>query len=134
MTRFFISLAGSSEFVLKCLNRMHGAEIFVPKLPSVNIVDLIKVFEPKPKLKIIGLRPGEKIHETLIAKEEVNYTNEFKNFFIIKPQIKFNKLNNYEKTILNERCIKKKIKEEYSSINNNNFYNYKLLRKKFLVD
>ena len=132
MTRFFISLQDSSNFVLTSLNRMLGAEIFVPKMPSINIVDLIKVFEPNPKFKIIGLRPGEKIHEVLIAKEEINYVNEFKDFFIIKPQIKFNKNYNYDQTFLKERPIKKKIKDEYNSNYNNEFYSSKTLKKKIL--
>ena len=72
MTRFFISLEESANFVLKNLTRMYGGEIFVPKMPSINlIIDLIKVFKTNPKIKVIGLRPGEKLHEVLVAKEEL---------------------------------------------------------------
>ena len=59
MTRFFISLEESANFVLKNLTRMYGGEIFVPKMPSINLIDLIKVFKTNPKIKVIGLRPGE---------------------------------------------------------------------------
>ena len=134
MTRFFISLEESANFVLKNLTRMYGGEIFVPKMPSINLIDLIKVFKTNPKIKVIGLRPGEKLHEVLVAKEEINYVNEFKDFFIIKPQIKFNKNYTYKKTLINEISIKKKIINEYNSLNNKEYYNSKELKKKILSD
>ena len=134
MTRFFIILEESANFVLKNLTRMYGGEIFVPKMPSINLIDLIKVFKTNPKIKVIGLRPGEKLHEVLVAKEEINYVNEFKDFFIIKPQIKFNKNYTYKKTLINEISIKKKIINEYNSLNNKEYYNSKELKKKILSD
>lgn len=134
MTRFFISLEESANFVINSLQRMKGGEIFVPKMPSINLVDLIKIFENKPKIKLIGLRPGEKLHEVLIAREEINYVNEFKDFFIIKPQIEFYRNLDYSKTKLNEQKIGKKIKTEYNSLDNPNFYNLKSLKKKILVN
>ena len=133
MTRFFISLEESANFVLKNLTRMYGGEIFVPKMPSINLIDLIKVFKTNPKIKVIGLRPGEKLHEVLVAKEEINYVNEFKDFFIIKPQIKFNKNYTYKKTLINEISIKKKIINEYNSLNNKEYYNSKELKKKYYL-
>ena len=134
MTRFFISLKDSVKFVLNSLNLMKGGEIFVPKMPSINLVDLIKIFENKPKIKLIGLRPGEKLHEVLIAREEINYVNEFKDFFIIKPQIEFYRNLDYSKTKLNEQKIGRKIKTEYNSLDNPNYYNLKSLKKKILVN
>ena len=70
----------------------------------------------------------------LVAKEEINYVNEFKDFFIIKPQIKFNKNYTYKKTLINEISIKKKIINEYNSLNNKEYYNSKELKKKILSD
>ena len=87
MTRFWITLRQGVEFVLKSLNEMKGGEIFVPKLPSVRIVDLAKAVAPDCRHKIIGTRPGEKIHETLVAPDEGLFTFEFKDRFVACPEI-----------------------------------------------
>jgi UDP-N-acetylglucosamine 4,6-dehydratase len=88
MTRFFLSLEEAVSFVSFCLNEMKGGEIFIKKLPSILIKDLIKVINPKPKIKIIGLREGEKIHEQMIGIDDALYTAEFKNHFEILPDFK----------------------------------------------
>ncbi|MBU1781921.1 UDP-N-acetylglucosamine 4,6-dehydratase (inverting), partial [bacterium] len=83
MTRFWITLDQGVRFVLKCLAKMIGGEIFVPKLPSMNIMDLAKVIAPKCKYEFVGIRPGEKIHEVLISKDEALHTLEYEDCFII---------------------------------------------------
>ena len=88
MTRFWVTLDETVEFVLLSLLRMQGGEIFVPKIDSINIKDLVPAFSPKAKIKITGIRPGEKMHEILYSKEDSDNTIEFSNFYVIKPQIK----------------------------------------------
>ena len=89
MTRFWITLEQGVDFVLKNLERMHGGEIFVPKIPSMSIIDLARAIGPDCELKIIGIRPGEKIHEVLIPREESRNVKEFDDHFIIEPDLQF---------------------------------------------
>ena len=99
---------------------MKGGEIFVPKLPSIKITDLAKAMAPKIKLKIIGIRNGEKLHEALCQRRKFRFTYEFKDKYIVKPNI----LNTNSKTIkLSNNMIGKKVRVnfEYTSENNNNF-------------
>jgi len=93
MTRFNISLPETAKFVINCLKNMKGQEIFVPKIPSYKILDLVKAINPKLKIKIIGIRPGEKIHEEMISKNDSYSTLEFKNYYIIYPTYKKIKSN-----------------------------------------
>ena len=86
MTRFSITLDQGVRYVLKCLLRMNGSEIFVPKIPSYRIMDLAKVVAPKCNVKFIGSRPGEKIHEELITTSDSANSIEYKDYFIILPQ------------------------------------------------
>lgn len=86
MTRFWITLEQGAEFVIKCLELMHGGEIFVPKIPSMKIIDLAKAVAPECKIKFIGIRPGEKIHECLLTEDESRHTLEFEDFFVIEPE------------------------------------------------
>ena len=79
MTRFSISLKKSIEFVYQCMFNSYGGEIFVPKIPSYRLVDLAKAISENVKLKIIGTRPGEKIHEELISEHESQITYEINN-------------------------------------------------------
>ena len=85
MTRFNITLQEGVNFVLKCLEKMWGGELFVPKIPSMNIVDLAKAIAPEAKRKIIGIRPGEKIHEVMISSDDAINTLEFETYFVIQP-------------------------------------------------
>lgn len=94
-TRFFLSLEEGVNFVINCLSIMKGGEIFVPKIRSVKITDLANVLYPDAKIQIIGMRPGEKIHEVLISSNE-NNVSEFSNFYVIHPTINLNKKINYE--------------------------------------
>ncbi len=86
MTRFFITLEQGVEFVFKCFDRMFGGEIFVPKIPSMRITDLAKAIAPECQVKIVGIRPGEKIHEMMVPKDEAHHTLEFDDYFVIEPE------------------------------------------------
>ena len=85
MTRFWITLTHGVDFVLNCFRMMHGGEIFIPKIPSMKIVDLATAIAPGCKTKFTGIRPGEKIHELLISAEESRSTLEFDDMFVIQP-------------------------------------------------
>ena len=89
MTRFWITLEHGVEFVLKCFEVMVGGEVFVPKIPSMNILDLAKAIAPDARTRIIGIRPGEKLHEVLIPEDEARRTLEYKDYFIIQPDFNY---------------------------------------------
>ena len=122
MTRFWITLQGGVDFVLKCLDRMYGGEIFVPKIPSVRIVDLARAMAPDKEMKIIGIRPGEKIHEVMCPADDSHLNIEFDDHFVISPSIRFySRPNDFTKSSLNEvgRFVKSEF--EYSSGKNSHF-------------
>src|SRR3989338_863834 len=96
MTRFWITLDQAVQFVINSIGRMHGGEVFVPKIPSVKIIDLAKAIAPEAKIKIICIRPGEKLHEILISYDEARHTKEFVDSFIIEPQHPFWKINKHK--------------------------------------
>lgn len=89
MTRFWITLQQGVDFVLKNFERMHGGEIFVPKIPSVKITDLATSMSETLPQKIIGIRPGEKLHEVMCPKDDSHLTIEFDDHFVISPTIIF---------------------------------------------
>jgi UDP-N-acetylglucosamine 4,6-dehydratase len=89
MTRFWITLEQGVEFVLWGLEHMCGGELFVPKIPSMNIMDLAKAIAPECETKIVGIRPGEKIHELMIPRDESRRTLEFDSFYVLQPDFKF---------------------------------------------
>jgi UDP-N-acetylglucosamine 4,6-dehydratase (inverting) len=89
MTRFNISLEDAVHFVLFSLNRMWGGEVFVPKIPSFRLIDVAKAISPKAKIKFIGIRPGEKIHEEMISQNDAINSIEYKDHFVITPNSKF---------------------------------------------
>ncbi len=89
MTRFWITLRQGVEFVLENFDRMHGGEIFVPKIPSIKITDLAKALSPKLSQEIVGIRPGEKLHEIMCPSDDSHLTIEFSNHYVIKPSIRF---------------------------------------------
>jgi len=89
MTRFWITLQQGVDFVLTNFDRMHGGEIFVPKIPSINITDLAKAYAPDIPTKIIGIRPGEKLHEIMCPADDSHLTFEFDDHYVISPTIKF---------------------------------------------
>lgn len=86
MTRFWITLKQGVRFVIKSFEYMKGGEIFVPKIPSMRILDLAKAVGPDCKIEIIGIRPGEKLHEIMIAKDDARRTLEFDDHYLIKPE------------------------------------------------
>ncbi|MFA4991102.1 MAG: UDP-N-acetylglucosamine 4,6-dehydratase (inverting) [Candidatus Omnitrophota bacterium] len=85
MTRFFITLEQAVDFVIKCFEVMRGGELFVPKIPSVRIMDLAKAMAPDCRIKIVGIRPGEKLHEAMVSQDDARNTLEFKDYYIVKP-------------------------------------------------
>lgn len=89
MTRFWITLEQGVEFVLWCLEHMCGGELFVPKIPSMNIMDLARAIAPECKTKIVGIRSGEKIHELMITRDDARKTLEFDKFYVIQPDFMF---------------------------------------------
>lgn len=89
MTRFWITLDKGVQFVIDNLERMHGGELFVPKIPSMNILDLAKAIGPECDIKIVGIRPGEKLHEAMITKDDARHTIEFDDYYVIQPEFKW---------------------------------------------
>lgn len=96
MTRFWITSEQGVEFVIRCIEMMHGGEIFVPKVPSMKILDLAKIIAPKCEIKYIGIRPGEKIHECLLTEDEARHAVEYNNFFVIMPDHPWWSYENYK--------------------------------------
>ncbi len=122
MTRFWISLQEGVDFVLKNMERMQGGEIFVPKIPSVHIVDLAKAMGPSLAVKIIGIRPGEKLHEIMCPADDSHLTVEFDDHFVITPSIVFfSRENDFTSNSLGE--VGKIVKQgtEYNSGTNSHF-------------
>jgi UDP-N-acetylglucosamine 4,6-dehydratase len=118
MTRFLITLKQGVEFVIKNFERMQGGEIFVPKIPSMKITDLAKALAPELPHEIVGIRPGEKLHEIMCPADDSHLTIEFDDHYVITPTITFTSKRNYAKNGLNE--IGKAVKQgfEYNSGNN----------------
>jgi UDP-N-acetylglucosamine 4,6-dehydratase len=85
MTRFWITLDQGVQFVISCIERMHGGEVFVPKIPSMSIADLAAAIAPQCEIEKIGIRPGEKLHEALISEDEARQGIEFDDSYIIQP-------------------------------------------------
>lgn len=86
MTRFWITLEHGVRFVLQNFERMQGGELFVPKIPSMNIMDLAKAIAPECRTEIVGIRPGEKLHEYMISVEDARHTIEYPDYYVIQPQ------------------------------------------------
>tara|TARA_B100001989_G_scaffold251563_1_gene231047 strand:+ start:731 stop:1735 length:1005 start_codon:yes stop_codon:yes gene_type:complete len=128
MTRFFISIEEGIKFVINSFQRMDGGEIFIPKIPSIKILDLAKAMSSK--YKIIGIRPGEKINEILCPSDDSHLTIEFKDHFVIAPSIKFyDKKKNYKKNKLNEKGKRVPFGFEYHSGNNKKFLSIMEIKK-----
>lgn len=118
MTRFWITLDQGVNFVINSFRRMSGGELYVPKIPSVKITDLAKAMAPKVKHKIVGIRPGEKIHEIMCPNETAHLTYEFKDHYLINQSIN-NEKNKKIKNKIGETGIKVKNSFEYNSGQNN---------------
>lgn len=87
MTRFWITLEQGVQFVIDNLERMHGGEIFVPKIPSMKVTDLADVIAPGSEIKIVGIRPGEKLHEEMISSNDARRTLDMGNYYVIQPEM-----------------------------------------------
>lgn len=121
MTRFWITLQQGVDFVLKNFERMEGGEIFVPKIPSVRVVDLAAAMAPHLEQRIIGIRPGEKIHEVMCPRDSAHLTLEFQDHYVIQPSIEFNHQKNYSTNGLGESGQVVTDDFEYESGSNTNF-------------
>ncbi|MBU1616769.1 MAG: UDP-N-acetylglucosamine 4,6-dehydratase (inverting), partial [Candidatus Margulisbacteria bacterium] len=97
MTRFWITLEQGVQFVIKSFERMHGGELFVPKIPSMNIMDLAKAIAPDCKTKIVGIRPGEKLHEVMISEDDARQTLELNDCYVIQPAFQWWSRDNHAK-------------------------------------
>jgi UDP-N-acetylglucosamine 4,6-dehydratase len=85
MTRFWLSLDQGVRFVITCIEQMEGGEVFIPKIPSTKVVDLAKAIAPNAEINIIGIRPGEKLHEMLISEDEARHTIELDSMYVVQP-------------------------------------------------
>jgi UDP-N-acetylglucosamine 4,6-dehydratase len=122
MTRFWITLPEGIEFVIKNFQRMRGGEIYIPKIPSMRIMDLVHSIAPGMPVKIVGIRPGEKLHEVMCPKDDSHLTFEFDDHFVIGPSISFtNKDNHFNENELGEKGEPVKQGFEYESGTNPHF-------------
>lgn len=118
MTRFLITLDQGVQFVLKAFERMHGGEVFVPKLPSAKVTDIARTMAPEKPLKIIGVRPGEKIHEVMCPADDCHLTLEYGDHYVIRPTINFTEPRDYLVNALGERG--KPVSSDFSYRSDNN--------------
>jgi UDP-N-acetylglucosamine 4,6-dehydratase len=95
MTRFWMSLEKGVRFVISCIEEMRGGEVFVPKIPSMAIMDLAKVVAPQAKVNITGIRPGEKLHEVLISEDEARTAVDLDDRYVVMPSMELWTLGNY---------------------------------------
>ncbi len=102
MTRFMITLQQGVDFVLKNFERMKGGETFVPKIPSMKITEVAKALAPNLPHKIVGIRPGEKIHETMCPSDDSHITYEFNDYYVIAPTIQFSFITDFSTNVLGE--------------------------------
>lgn len=121
MTRFWITLQQGVDFVLKNFARMQGGEIFVPKIPSINIVDLAKAMAPRLPHRVIGIRPGEKLHEVMCPSDDSHLTLEFSDHYVIKPAIRFSGVVDFSVNRLGEKGVPVEQGFEYHSGRNARF-------------
>ncbi|MCF2909743.1 UDP-N-acetylglucosamine 4,6-dehydratase (inverting) [Pseudoalteromonas sp. DL2-H2.2] len=129
MTRFWISLQQGVDFVLKNFERMLGGEIFVPKIPSIRIVDLATAMAPQLPHKIIGIRPGEKLHEVMCPGDLCFDTFEFNDHFVIAPGIKFSsRSNNFNTNALGEQGHAVAPGFEYNSLSNPDYLSVEAIK------
>lgn len=129
MTRFWITLQQGVDFVLKNFKRMHGGEIFIPKIPSMHITDLAESLSPGIKTKIIGIRPGEKLHEIMCPADDSHLTLEFDDHYVIKPSIQISHMKPYTPNNIGENAVPVGQGFEYNSGSNGHFLNVDELRQ-----
>jgi len=129
MTRFWITLEQGIEFVIRSFERMYGGEIFVPKIPSMRILDLVESLAPGMPIKDIGIRPGEKLHEIMCPGDDSHLTLEFADHFVIRPSIRFIKQVDYATNALDESGTPVAEGFDYSSGTNPHFLTVEELRR-----
>jgi len=129
MTRFWITLERGIDFVVESMDRMFGGEIFVPKIPSVRIVDLARAMAPELPLDIIGIRPGEKLHELMCPRDIAHRTLEFDTHYVIQPTIALNHEPTYAINALGEHGTECGNDFEYSSETNPHFLDISEIRE-----
>jgi UDP-N-acetylglucosamine 4,6-dehydratase len=128
MTRFWITLQGGVDFVRDAFQRMHGGEIFVPRIPSARIVDLARALAPELPHRIVGIRPGEKLHEMMISRDDASHTYAFPGHFVIAPAIKFVVSDDYAVDATGARGVPVPEGFEYVSDTNPQFLDVEALR------
>ena len=121
MTRFWITLDQGVEFVLKAFLRMQGGEVFVPKIPSAKVVDIAEAIAPGIPLKIVGIRPGEKLHEVMCPLDDARNVIEFDDHFVITPSLSFQSNRDFNLNLLKERGVSVSESFVYSSESNDWF-------------
>lgn len=130
MTRFWITLQEGVDFVLKNFERMYGGEIFVPKIPSVQIMDLVEAYSGVREAKFIGIRPGEKLHEIMCPADDSHLTLEFSDHFVLRPSIQFHhRDDDYVVNAIGEASKPVEMGFEYHSGNNPHFLTVDEIRK-----
>ncbi len=95
MTRFWLTLEQGVQFVIRCIERMEGGEVFIPKIPSTSIMDLVQAIAPNCKVEFVGIRPGEKLHEVLISEDEARQTIDVGDMYVITPLYQWWQASNY---------------------------------------
>jgi UDP-N-acetylglucosamine 4,6-dehydratase len=96
MTRFWLTLEHGVRFVVRCIEQMHGGEIFVPKIPSMKLVDMAEAIAPGCEIEYIGIRPGEKVHEVLVSEDEARNAVELEDMFVIQPNHGWWRMENWK--------------------------------------
>lgn len=129
MTRFWLTLPQGIEFVIESFSRMHGGEIFVPKIPSMRINDLAEAIAPGLPHKVVGIRPGEKLYEVMCPKDDSHLTIEFGDHFVIRPTIKFTRSIDYRTNAKGETAMPVCEGFEYNSGDNPHFLSVDELRQ-----
>jgi UDP-N-acetylglucosamine 4,6-dehydratase len=114
---------------MKSFQRMHGGELFVPKIPSARIVDLASALAPELPHRLVGIRPGEKLHEMMISRDDSNHTFEFARHFVIAPSIVFTEQSDYSLDGLGERGVLVSESFEYVSDTNTHYLSIDELRQ-----
>ncbi len=124
MTRFWITLEQGVRFVLRCMERMVGGELYVPKLPSMNIMDLARAVCPDGTPEVVGIRAGEKLHEVMITRDDARHTVEFEDHYLIKPEFKY-----FSRRFCDNGCTPVGEDFEYNSRDNKQWLSVEQLRE-----
>jgi len=133
MTRFWITLQEGVDFVLQNFQRMHGGEIFIPKIPSMKVVDVARVIAPKLPHKNVGIRPGEKMHEVMCPRDDSHLTLEFHDHYVIKPSIQFTDNADFSRNNCGEMGVPVEYGFKYSSDTNSDWLTAETLLEKIAM-